>query len=489
MGKKKNPLENVPRFLIERTLSSTASESTIGRIGDELEALPSYGTFHSGRKKALRCLLANLVYANRVDPSGFCRISLDQNRYRTNSRYNSMRIGYQPLMANIKGLEALGFIEKRPGFQDRTTGKSFETRIRATEKLTDLLNADSRAAALNVDLQHRIETIVLKDADKKRVEYDDTAQSRRRRMQIADYQGVLDKYQISVDLEGYDKTVRIDLDTTEIYRVFNKASFDLGGRFYGGWWQNAPKDIRPRVLIDGRKTLEVDYSGIHVVLAYAVAGLDFFEVHGESDPYLLPSLGTVDRRIAKKAFNIALNTDGRSAAINALTNYMEKKKLSLPNGVTASQILDETESRHQEIKDLFYTNVGRRLQNIDSIVTEEIVDSVAVKNNLAVLLVHDSYIVEGNPLCGRVLIEAMTSALANQVEHLTGKRPKDVKTDWLFGQSPSQSPNQDDDRRFQDERMEYLSERMRKPLKSLESAEKERLGVVGVKADIDKNND
>ena len=26
----------------------------------------------------------------------------------------------------------------------------------------------------------------------------------------------------------------------EIYRIFDNSSFELGGNFYGGWWQNMP---------------------------------------------------------------------------------------------------------------------------------------------------------------------------------------------------------------------------------------------------------
>ena len=33
----------------------------------------------------------------------------------------------------------------------------------------------------------------------------------------------------------------IDVTQKRLRRIFNNGSFQQGGRFYGGWWQNIPK--------------------------------------------------------------------------------------------------------------------------------------------------------------------------------------------------------------------------------------------------------
>jgi hypothetical protein len=45
--------------------------------------------------------------------------------------------------------------------------------------------------------------------------------------------------------------------------VFNNGSFNEGGRFYGGWWQNFPSDYRQFITINGHTTWEYDYSSLH----------------------------------------------------------------------------------------------------------------------------------------------------------------------------------------------------------------------------------
>ena len=46
---------------------------------------------------------------------------------------------------------------------------------------------------------------------------------------------------------------QLNLTRTQLYRVFNDLEFNTGGRFYGGWWQNIPKQFRRLVTIDGKR--------------------------------------------------------------------------------------------------------------------------------------------------------------------------------------------------------------------------------------------
>ena len=61
--------------------------------------------------------------------------------------------------------------------------------------------------------------------------------------------------------QGTDYTV--DFSQRSLSRVFNDIGFETGGRFYGGWWQNIPKEYRANIVIDRKPTVEFDYSTIH----------------------------------------------------------------------------------------------------------------------------------------------------------------------------------------------------------------------------------
>ena len=43
----------------------------------------------------------------------------------------------------------------------------------------------------------------------------------------------------------------VDFSRKHLYRVFLDRRFDRGGRFFGPWYQNIPKDYRQYILIDG----------------------------------------------------------------------------------------------------------------------------------------------------------------------------------------------------------------------------------------------
>jgi hypothetical protein len=59
------------------------------------------------------------------------------NEYLKETRLGQMFFGYRPMMRVIDGLEALGYLENHKGFQDRSTGKSRLSRMRATQSLIE----------------------------------------------------------------------------------------------------------------------------------------------------------------------------------------------------------------------------------------------------------------------------------------------------------------------------------------------------------------
>ena len=90
-----------------------------------------------------------------------------------------------------------------------------------------------------------------------------------------------------------------------VYRVFNNSTFDDGGRFYGPWWQSIPSKLRSLITINGKDTVELDYSSIHPRMLYA-----YLRIECPDDPYDV-GLDPKHRDIVKKPFNTLINARGQ----------------------------------------------------------------------------------------------------------------------------------------------------------------------------------
>ena len=148
------------------------------------------------------------------------------------------------------------------------------------------------------------ETIILRDEDKKQVEYDEACYPLDTQSKIAEMREQLTFYNDAlvntfIDIptldKGYIENVKdgaitrhaISDHLKHIHRVFNNSSFDMGGRFYGGWWQNIPKAYRQDIFIDDQSTIEVDFKSLHILLLYGLEGLDMDEALQGEDAYTI----------------------------------------------------------------------------------------------------------------------------------------------------------------------------------------------------------
>jgi hypothetical protein len=94
----------------------------------------------------------------------------------------------------------------------------------------------------------------------------------------------------------------LDFSNRNLRRVFNNGSWEDGGRFYGGWWQAIPKKYRRHIQIEGKQTVEWDYSSIHPTILYAMEGHP-----APSDAYDIPEWDSEHRDLIKTTFNQLLN--------------------------------------------------------------------------------------------------------------------------------------------------------------------------------------
>jgi len=179
-----------------------------------------------------------------------------------------------------------------------------------------------------------------------------------------------------------------NLFNVQLRRILNPlAEGDLkgGGRFYGGWWQQIPSKQRRLILIDGKLTVEADFSSIHPRILYAEVGVPFPE--GDFYDLGLPDWkGKEQDKVRRGAIKRYVN-----AFINGKRYRLSKDDEGIL-GVTPKELKELLYTKHAPIKDYFNSGAGLRAQRIDSNIANDVMLAFAEIGEV-VLPVHDSFIV------------------------------------------------------------------------------------------------
>lgn len=357
--------------------------------------------------------LPPLIHGSAVTTS----ISLDKNRYRSTYQYNPEKFSYNTYIERaFRKLIDAGYIQvTTKGWLDRNTGNSDNTKYRLTSKFKTWFLTQLADAGFNEKLEDLIVDPLLlpnpyplrvqkrKQGDisafeprTEKIPFITTAKSEQICLDIQKLNKVLDQTWMDLDLtddqwKDLDKSLAmhkkkdrprfIRFNEKQIYRVFHDTEFNTGGRYYGGWWQTIPKGYRKYLIIDGKATIEVDYSGLHPAILYAKEGLTLPE-----DPYT-PILGPKHRDLSKKLFNALIN------AKKDLEAPPRGVKIRFPDQpLNWEQIKERIYEIHAPIQEYFCTGAGLWLMHEDSILATGVLHHFA-KMGIPCLPVHDSFIV------------------------------------------------------------------------------------------------
>ena len=369
------------------------------------------------KKKHLKLVLLDLYVAWLNDPELNIAVHMAQSAYsdgtvfnRGKSRYNELNIKVSTIdiVHRLRDAHLIGYKE---GWQD-AGGKGFVTRIWPTDKLI-MMFEDAAFGYFDIGYSEGRETIILRDENKNDIEYEDKTHIKQMRLRMQDYNKLLEK--TFIDIQSVDKPARIELPEKKkrkfkskpvfvnithhnkfVRRIFNNKSFSDGGRFYGGWWQRIDGNFRKDIRLNNSPTVEIDYSSLHVILAYAEAGIDYWQ-RTDKDPYDLPVRGISNpehcRSITKLCLLLSLNASDEKSlfrAVRSELNFMDYPYSFTDN--VLSELLGSIKEYHSEIKHLICSGAGLRLMNIDSRICEYIITDF-VETGTPVLTVHDSFIV------------------------------------------------------------------------------------------------
>ena len=350
---------------------------------------------------AIKAIVLDLYRAHASDPTLEVGIGTRWETLQERSvwQYGSGIYAARTFTDAMKGLLASGYVEKSTNFRNDRSGKNSRTaRYKASlALLEELEGAGASFAALS---RHRgAEGIRLKDPDKRLVAYGDIRFANEARDRLSIINDMLESHWADLALTDQklseellavagkrdnDAAQSFDFAARTVYRVFSNNDWEQGGRFYGAWWMSCPSRFRRHILIDGKRTVEVDYSGLHAAMLYAQAGLTI-----PDDPYgkCLTNSGNKDERnLVKRTFNALLNASS-VAAINEIEGYSadltERDWKSFKRFIVMS---------YPEFETHFGSGVGLRLQRKDSDLAEAVMLRFS-KMGYACLPVHDSFIV------------------------------------------------------------------------------------------------
>ena len=77
-----------------------------------------------------------------------------------------------------------------------------------------------------------------------------------------------------IDIGDLEKAIHQDQHWNKfVRRIFYRGSWEYGGRLHGGFWQQVNEDVRKKILINDFTTVELDFSGLHINIAYELEGL------------------------------------------------------------------------------------------------------------------------------------------------------------------------------------------------------------------------
>jgi hypothetical protein len=333
----------------------------------------------------------------------------------------------------IRFLEGQGYIETfNHQFDEKNPNNRYQSRMRGTPKLINLIMieydySDEESVILK-GLKPKPKWIIVNGNGKKKrkkikrkrkvCKTPDKPAVREMRKNLEIINDVMEKADITLDIS--DDELRelnarmlddpdpykqvVDFTRKRLHRIFLDRRFDRGGRFYGPWYQNIPKEYRPRIMIDGAPTMELDYSALHPNLLYYYAGVD----PPKGDLYELKDYSEDTRNFMKAMFLRMINSPSpyeAKGSIREAAFYISKKtkkrkrRIKIPaelgklDDKYLDPLIDKFLEKHKPLAERYIFKVkdlGNILQNVDSQLAEKVLLYFAYEN-IPVLPMHDSF--------------------------------------------------------------------------------------------------
>jgi hypothetical protein len=394
----------------------------------------------SPRDKVLRHLkvvVLDLYIAYLGDPLVYVGYPRGSDAYQSGTRLRKLHLGLDSMKKVVDSLSTLGYLEDHRGIYDRDRETGFNSRMRATPRLIDLIDnndvASSMIARVDDDVIVLREKIAKEDGGGKReLSFDDTDEIVRMREELCSYNTFLQSHKLGLSLPVKEvesnliarRCAAIDYTRNRLYRIFN-GDFSSGGRFYRGWWQNIPRDLRKYITIDGEPCSELDYSGQHLLLLYARGQDEYVWLKGlDDDPYYLEKYGGEVRDLLKVAILILVNETDRQKVVRAIRKKINYDFPDLQStDAFINPLIDELMEKHPIVRQHFFSGSGSALQYQDSQIAEYVLKNMQAHGYVA-LPIHDSFVTQDKHLAQlySLMKEAYRMLGVESIPHITIKK-------------------------------------------------------------------
>ena len=375
-------------------------EEFVKEITKELEAKESRSRArsaapHARFEYAVSFLLQELWRNSLSYPPRESSIHLRRGYYSELPRYRDENLTYRQVKAAFDGMIDCRMIEvTTAGFYRRDIGSGELTRFIPTDRLLEKFESLEGHPAFQLKSDTSGDIIILRnkiDGRQQDVDYDDTPKTERFKSNLTKINNCFVKHWADLRIEDTEVAKLsdrinqdpdkqpIDLSKRTLTRIFTNGSFEEGGRFYRGWWQNVPSEYRKFITIDEGVTTEYDFSQLSPHMLYFTYNHEL----GEVDAYDRVLDGE-HRDVVKQAFNAMVQS---SSPLNQKPDKINMDGLEMDWQELRQRILDA----HKPIQDLFFTDIGNKLQFKDSCVAESIMLQFAEQSQVA-LPIHDSFI-------------------------------------------------------------------------------------------------
>lgn len=374
-------------------------------------------------QRLLSCVLANGLRCHwyRTTPLVSFQRKADVDFYTKRNR--PAWLSAQALGRAIEGLVDAGLAQLQVGYRGTSSAYALNGRLL---RLAEVCGVSERSLGISL---HREDLIRLKGRrpkttfdpfagkltrhDAERIYFEPTPQTEHWRDGLAAYNEFVAAQDIALEptedaiVAWVTKLNNDDLGTgatfrrpelfwTPLYRVFNDASaedpeFDKGGRLAGGWWMNAPGEVRALISINREPTVELDYSACHPRMLYHELGRE-----PPTDPYHIPEVAALEREdgrepggyrdLVKWQTQVLINGGSRPDLV-AVPSDIER-----PPNAALSDIRRFIRQQHEPISSAFRSKAGLRLMNAEAAIAFAVI-SRARGNGWLALPVHDAFIV------------------------------------------------------------------------------------------------
>jgi hypothetical protein len=302
-------------------------KSVLNYIFDEMKSETRIGKRYAKKyRDHIRVIVLDLFVAKQNDPALYITCSKNSNDYRPGTKYHRMYLSYEITNKIIKFLIKNLYIEHIRGYyRKKRPYDSKKLRMRAGKKLIQLLEGENKVELGMIQWDETEPVLILRDDEKREIkdypedsnviQMNENLKAINRNMQnhaILLYVTDAELMKLNERLNRDAQKSPIDFTQKRLTRVFN-GSFKKGGRFYGGWWQNIPREYRKYIRIDDKDVVECDFSRLHINMLYAKEGLPL----PEEDPYQIDGYGNI-REFLKQVLLRFVNANSRTSVIRSI---------------------------------------------------------------------------------------------------------------------------------------------------------------------------